>query len=112
VNTFDYSLLLFFNHLADASPSLTAIVIEIYSTPLKTVCLVALLWWAWFDKEGQARQQEDRERIAACLVGSLLTIAGVRLLAAVLPFRVRPIANPDLFPSRCRHVGQLECFPQ
>lgn len=96
MNEFDYNLLLLLNRLADAFPLLTRITIRIYHDDLKTALIVALLWWVWFDKEGQDRRREDRERVVACLMGSVLCIAAVRLLGAVLPFRPRPLANPGL----------------
>lgn len=114
MNAFDYNLLLLLNQLADTSPLLTKVIVGIYSNSLKTILVVALLWWAWFDKEGQARQWENRERVAACIVGSLLCIAGVRLAMAVLPFRARPIVEPGLglhFPLDVGGWGNWSSFP-
>jgi membrane-associated phospholipid phosphatase len=114
LNEFDYSLLLLLNKLADCSPLLDKVMVGIYGDALKTALIVALLWWAWFDNERTPRQREARERIAACVVASVVCIAGVRLLAAVLPFRVRPLANPLLglhFPLEVGDWGSWSAFP-
>src|SRR5690348_5062319 len=105
MNAYDYNRLLALNRLADSSPLLTKVIVAFYLNPLKTILLVAFLWWAWFNNEGHVRHRQDRERIVACLVGSFLCIAGVRLLAILLPFRVRPILNPDLVLHFPKDVG-------
>jgi membrane-associated phospholipid phosphatase len=114
MNEFDYGLLVFLNQLGDSYPILTKIVIGIQSQSLQKVLALALLWWAWFDNEGSIRQHEARERIAAFLVASVGCIAAVRLLAATLPFRLRPLANPyvDLhFPIEVGDWGNWSAFP-
>jgi undecaprenyl-diphosphatase len=114
MNAFDYDLLLLLNRLADSSPLLTKVIVGIYGDVPKTSLIVALLWWAWFDNEGSVRQRDNRERVVACLMGSVLCIAGVRLLAALLPFRLRPLANPDLglhFPLEAGYWVDWSAFP-
>ncbi len=114
MNEFDYGVLLLLNQLADSSPVLTKVIIGINGEGLKKVFLMALLWWAWFDNEGSIRQREARERIAAFLLGSVACVGGVRLLAALLPFRLRPLANPDLglhFPMEVGDLGDWSAFP-
>ena len=62
--------------------------------------LVPILWWLWF-RPGERREWR-RETIIATLVSGFLALAAGRLLAGFLPFRVRPVYNPDLhlhFPS-------------
>ena len=114
MNAFDYQLLLALNALADWSPLLTKVMVVVCGDVLKSALIVALVWWAWFANEGTARQLEARERIAACLVASLVCIVAVRLLAAALPFRLRPIANPSLglhFPVDVGTWASWSAFP-
>jgi undecaprenyl-diphosphatase len=95
MNSFDYSILLALNELADSFPILTKVIVGTYENSLKTALIAAILWYAWFGYTGSQRQHEVRERIAACLISSLVCAGFVRLLAALLPFRFRPIANPS-----------------
>jgi undecaprenyl-diphosphatase len=114
VNAFDYRILLFLNHVADHSPIFTKIVVAVYNDELKSALVVALLWWAWFDGGGTTLQHDRRARIAAALHGSIFCIVAVRVLAAVLPFRVRPIANELVrlhFPIASGDWGHWSAFP-
>jgi membrane-associated phospholipid phosphatase len=113
LNVFDYQLLLFLNHVADHSPFFTKIVVGIYGDELKSAFVVALLWWAWFESDG-TRHRDTRGRVAAALCGSLAIIVLVRVLAAALPFRVRPIANESVslhFPIASENWGHWSAFP-
>jgi undecaprenyl-diphosphatase len=96
MNSFDYKILLVLNQIADWSPTLTKVIAHVCSNQLKTALIGALLWYAWFDNAGSSRQAEVRERLAACFVASCACVGLVRVLAEVLPFRVRPLANTAL----------------
>jgi membrane-associated phospholipid phosphatase len=114
MNQFDYTLLLWMNQVADGYPIFTKIMIDILGDVLKTSFIAALLWWAWFGNEGSVRQREVRERIAACLVASVACIIVVRLGAALLPFRLRPLANSTIalhFPLEVGDWGNWSAFP-
>lgn len=56
--------------------------------------LIPILWWIWF-QPGE-RQEWRREIVIATVVSGFLALAVGRLLADLLPFRVRPIYNADL----------------
>jgi len=64
--------------------------------------LVTLLWWIWFRPErqigaqGEAARRHARELVIAAIVGGLIALAIGRLLAHELPFRLRPIFEPQL----------------
>jgi undecaprenyl-diphosphatase len=60
---------------------------------LKGGVIVTFFWWAWFRKD---RSERDRERMIAVLIGSLFAMALARVMALSLPFRVRPLHNPEL----------------
>jgi membrane-associated phospholipid phosphatase len=114
MNEFDYEMLLSLNHLADSCPILTKFIIRVHADGLNKVFILSLFWWVWFDNERTIQQREARERIAAFLVGSVACIAAVRLLAALLPFRLRPLANPYLglhFPLEVGDWVNWSAFP-
>lgn len=114
MNTFDHRLLLHLNHVADQSPVFTKVVVAIYGDELKSALVAALLWWAWFDADGTTRQAQTRARIVAGLAGGLLCIVVVRVVAAALPFRVRPISNDAVglhFPIAPEGWGNWSAFP-
>jgi len=51
-------------------------------------------WWIWFrDRESQSR---DREVVLAGFIASFMALSIARVLAAVLPFRQRPLLDPTL----------------
>ena len=114
MNAFDYGLLRYLNHLADQSPLFTKVIVAIYGDELKSALIVALLWWSWFEVDGTTGEGEKRARIAAGLCGSILCIVAVRVLAAVLPFRVRPIGNDAVslhFPIAPEGWANWSAFP-
>ncbi|ACC74688.1 phosphatase PAP2 family protein [Paraburkholderia phymatum] len=56
--------------------------------------LIPILWWIWF-QPGERRNWK-REVVIATVVSGLLALFAGRVLADLLPFRVRPIYDPDL----------------
>ncbi|TDQ97473.1 phosphatase PAP2 family protein [Paraburkholderia silvatlantica] len=56
--------------------------------------LIPLIWWIWF--QPNARREWRREMMIATVASGLVALAVGRLLARCLPFRQRPIFNPDL----------------
>jgi undecaprenyl-diphosphatase len=90
----DHSVLLYLNRVADRSPNLTQAVVAVYRNVLKSLLILALIWWVWFDASNAEHQQAVREKIVAGLIGSVVCIMAVRLAAWLLPFRVRPVADP------------------
>src|SRR5262249_36380518 len=114
MNDFDFRILLFMNRIADESPLVTKVVRAIYGDALKTAFVVYLLWWGWCEVMGTRRQEETRERIAVCTAGSIPLVVIVRALAALLPFRIRPIslAGSGLhFPITESGWGEWNAFP-
>ena len=114
LNSFDYNVLIYLNQIAYHSPILTKVIVGIYTDQLKSVLIVALVWWVWFDASNTEHQQVVREKIVAGLLGSLVCIVAVRLMAELLPFRVRPLADPLNglnFPIRVGGWGNWSSFP-
>ncbi len=94
MNSFDYNLLLYLNHIAGQFPILSKVIVVTYESHLQFALAVALIWWVWFKAGAPAQQQAIREKMVACLLGSLACIVVVRSMAAGLPFRIRPLADP------------------
>jgi membrane-associated phospholipid phosphatase len=114
MNAFDYAILQFFNQVAEGHPLFTHVVTWACEDSLKTGLIVALFWWAWFKQASPQDQILTRQRIVASLIGSIACIALVRAMAAVLPFRVRPLANTSVhlhFPIDVGIWGQWSAFP-
>ncbi len=59
---------------------------------LKGGVVMALFWFAWFRSSGK----DDRRSIVSTLVAAVLAMASARMLAAVLPFRARPLHEDNL----------------
>ncbi|QGZ59139.1 phosphatase PAP2 family protein [Paraburkholderia acidiphila] len=60
----------------------------------KGYCLIPLIVWIWF--QPNERREWRREMMIATVASGLIALAVGRLLARFLPFRQRPIFNPDL----------------
>lgn len=114
LNYFDYHILVYLNHLINQSALLTRLVVAVFDDTLKLGFFVALLWWAWFDVSRPERLLETRERLVSSFIGGLVCLAIVRLMLAELPFRPRPLSNPDLrlnFPIATESWGNWSSFP-
>ena len=61
---------------------------------LKGGLILAAYWWLWF--RGGSDREERRKSIIAIMSATVLAIVVTRILAAVLPFRLRPIYVPSL----------------
>jgi undecaprenyl-diphosphatase len=95
MNTFDVTLLQWLDHFAQRSLTFDSfIVLLVQNALLKGVPVVSLLWWAWF----RADTKTGREHhvilwtVLACFASLFIS----RVLQVTLPFRARPLHNPDL----------------
>jgi undecaprenyl-diphosphatase len=61
---------------------------------LKGGIVVSMLWYLWFRKSDNINL--NRERIIISVISCMIAIFVGRLLARVLPFRLRPLVNPNL----------------
>jgi len=101
MNSFDTAIQTFLTHIAFSSDLLNhaiRVIAGLYTS--KGLVLIPVLWWMWF-KPSQ-RGEWEREMVIATIASGLLSLAIGRLLAHYLPFRGRPIYNPELhlhFPS-------------
>jgi undecaprenyl-diphosphatase len=92
---FDVSVILFLNQFARVSWALDHLIVLVSgSNLLKGGMLTALLWWLWFRPGEHA--DSSRSHIVATVAASLVAIAVARALALLLPFRLRPVHDPNL----------------
>jgi undecaprenyl-diphosphatase len=98
MNSFDKSILLWLNSFVGRWPHLDLILVQFQQNDLlKGAVFIALFWYLWFspaaDKNATLqRQQKLFSAICAVVVGILVA----RSMADLLPFRPRPLTNPDL----------------
>lgn len=94
IDRMDTEILLFFNDHVGRSGFFDSLVEALGNPLVKTLPFVLLLWVFWFMRGG------DVERRQNLVIGSMFTaviaIVVGRVLAIVLPFRLRPIHDPDL----------------
>jgi len=91
---FNYRIVLFLNRFAHRSWAFDTFVGLLDSNPLAMTPVVLAFWWAWF-RRGE-NQLRDREYLIFGIVGTAGAVLAARIVAAVLPFRERPLRNPLL----------------
>ena len=115
MNILDYTILDFFNRFAQQSLQFDQFVLLISDNALlKGGIIMALFWWTWFDREDFKGIQKNREHIITTILVSGVAVVGARILALLLPFRLRPIHNPELalqFPLEKEFLEGWSSFP-
>jgi undecaprenyl-diphosphatase len=95
LNTFDASIITFLNQFAHRSWGFDqAINLFANNILLKGGVLATILWWAWF-KGSDDDGVKNRKHVIATLIACFVALFIGRLLAITLPYRPRPIHNPD-----------------
>jgi membrane-associated phospholipid phosphatase len=95
VNAFDAGILKWANQFVHRSQALdSAFVFLCDFDLLKGYAFVLVLWWFWF--QPAPKRDRNRKVILATLAASFAAIFLGRALAALLPFRERPLFNPEL----------------
>jgi undecaprenyl-diphosphatase len=96
MNPFDHRIITFVNQFAHRSWTIDTVVGLIATNDLlKAGLITALLFWAWFRNGGENRT-DDRGTVVFGLIASCAAVVFCRVLAATIPFRVRPLGNLDL----------------
>lgn len=96
LGSLDRRILAVVNGHAGASPVLDGLVILLADNYLLKSLPPLLVWWGlWFAHPGDANRVV-RARLLAALLVTVSAIAAGRLLATLLPFRVRPLSDPGL----------------
>ena len=95
MNAFDSTIIHFLSQFAFRFGFLDKLAIattQLYL--LRGLPMILPLWWFWF-RDGPTRQR-DREIVIATIIASLCALAVGQLLEHWLPYRPRPLANPEL----------------
>lgn len=94
MNFFDHNIISFLNGFAGKSWAFDHLIFFVTThASIKVILVATLLYWAWFANEDSI---EKRESLIAAVVLTGVAIAIAILLPLVLPFRVRPLHNPEL----------------
>ncbi len=115
LNSFDTKVQIFLNQFANSSAHFNELLLTVSNSPLfKGVVLIALLWFLWF--QPKAQEKGSREIIVTTIASAFIALFFGRLLAFALPFRLRPIFNPDVhlqfpLPDPPRHLSLWSSMP-
>lgn len=97
MNLFDKNIILFLNGFVHRWPHVDVVILEFqHNHFLKGAFFIALLWYFWFESRDQHIKDERRAKLFGTLCAVACGIFIARLLANLLPFRPRPLANPEL----------------
>jgi len=95
MNLFDTSIIHFFIKTSEELPLLNSFMEAIVDNALlKGGVVVSILWFLWFRKGDNINL--NRARIIISVISCLAAIFVGRLLARILPFRLRPLVDPGL----------------
>lgn len=95
MNLFDVYIISFLNSFARHSWPFDLLVSMVAMNSLiKGGVVTALIWWAWF--RPRESKIHDREFLLCGILSSFLAVLVSRTLADILPFRERPLRNPNL----------------
>ena len=94
MNGFDYSIISFLNGFARKSLFFDLLVNFISTNHLfKGGFLITILWWFWFKDNKPGQLQKDHIIVTLC--SCLIALFSARVLAVMLPFRLRPMLNHE-----------------
>lgn len=94
MNQFDFAIIHFLNTFAHRSEKFDAAVFLVEeSNLLKGGIALALVWWAWFRYEKPS--SDKREFLLFAFVSSTVALLLGRALSLWIPFRERPLLNPQ-----------------
>ena len=95
MNPFDDGILRFLNQFAHHSRVFDGLMSALARHAIfKGWVMVAVFWWVWF-QPGDANRR-NRKIVVVTLAGAVLAVVAGRLLADLLPFRMRPLNAPEL----------------
>ena len=99
------------NNLANNASILTKIMFLIVDNSLlKGGVVIAVLWYLWFNENGVSLN--NRKKIGITLWGTIIAIILGRSLQNLLPYRTRPIFNPEFnFPYQIDGLDMFSSFP-
>ncbi len=96
INWFDQTVIAFLNGFAQQSQLFDELVLRLNGNDLvKGGMIVATFWWLWFKHDQESSEGTVRASVLATLFGALTAVFLARACQLLLPFRPRPIHNPD-----------------
>lgn len=97
MNTLDLFFIDLVNKLTQQSLTFDSLMIHIASLDLiKGGVLVGLIWFFWFSQNDLLDNKSIRERLISSLMGCFVALFSATILQLALPFRPRPIHNPEI----------------
>lgn len=96
VNPVDARVIALFNQFAQRSWAFDAFFVLCSNYLLRAAGIVPLYWWAWFDKSNDHDKGEKRRILIFGIMACVLALILSRTIAVLLPFRMRPLYDPDL----------------
>jgi membrane-associated phospholipid phosphatase len=94
MNQFDFSILHYLNGFSQVSKAFDLVMVYLAQINLiKGGVLITFLWWAWFKDE---QDRPHRLHIVSTLISCFVAMFITKVLTLVLPFRIRPMHNPDM----------------
>lgn len=94
MNPFDFTIFHFLNSFAHRDYTFDLVITHLMCSGLTTGAVIMGLYWTAWEVEGRD-SPEKREVLLSGLFVSIFSIFVARLFAVTLPFRVRPMDNPD-----------------
>ena len=95
MNSFDLAILHFLNSFAQSRPGFDLLVVRVMEDGLTAGAVVVALFWAAWETEGKG-DREKEEILLFGLFASIFSVLVARALALTLPFRARPLHNPEI----------------
>jgi undecaprenyl-diphosphatase len=93
MNLFDTSIVHYLIKTSQYTPAFTSLMLLLVDNALlKGGVVVSMLWYLWFRKSD--RMTLTREKVIISVISCIIAIFVGRLLARVLPFRLRPLVDP------------------
>lgn len=93
----DQGIILFLNHFAAKSWAFDSIInMIVRSDVIRGGLMVAMFTSAWYWGTGGTAREENRRRLIAALIGTVVALVIARLIVIALPFKPRPINDPAL----------------
>jgi len=96
MNTFDAAILTFLNQFAHQSHFIDGAINSVaFNHILKGGLIVAVCWWVWFQPD-PSNTKKNREIVIAAFASAVVAVIVGRLMAAYMPFRLRPVQTTDI----------------
>lgn len=95
LNSFDSGILTYFNKFSRHATTFDHITYLLSENNfVKGGILVMIIWWLWFKADSSIA--EKRGKIIITIFNCFIAMIVARILAIALPFRPRPIYNPEI----------------